>query len=306
MNAWRRIALAALLICVFASPLLAQQRLRVAIFDFQNNSERSYWFSSDLGPALRNMLDTAFSENPTLARMFSVVERDKLALVMKEQGLAATGAIDPQTAAKVGRILGVKYIITGGISTFTINTTSGALNALGGVGGKLVQAKSSVDVRFIDTTTAERVLSVSADGEVKKGGGFFRGNSLSRDAEWGIASETLTKVSNTLVEKLTRGGYLDRIQASAGAMEGKIIKVDGNQAWINLGSSSGLKVGDRLRIISVGEELIDPDTGVKLGAQEKETGTGEVTEVQEKFAVITFKGTAKAKDTIRHQRGPVA
>ncbi len=301
MNGWRRIAFVPFLLCSFASPLFAQQRIRVAIFDFQNNSEQSYWFSSDLGPSMRNMIDTAFSENQTLNRMFVVVERDKLALVMKEQGLAGSGAVDPQTAAKVGRILGVKYIVTGAINTFSINTTGGSLSVLGGIGGKLVQAKSSVDVRFIDTTTAERILSVSADGEVKKGGGMFRGNTLSREAEWGIASETLTKISKTLVDKLVGGGYLDRIQTAAGRLEGKIIKVEGNQAWINLGSSSGVKVGDRFAIISVGSELIDPDTGAKLGATEKQTGTAEVTEVQEKFAVVTFKGAAKAKDTIRHQ-----
>ncbi len=302
MNALRRIVLATCLLCLFASPLLAQQRLRVAIFDFQNNSEKSYWFSGDLGPSLRNMLDTAFSENDALAKMFAVVERDKLNLVLKEQGLGSTGALDPQTAAKVGRILGVKYIVTGAIDTFTINTTQGALNQLGGIGGKLVQAKSSVNLRFIDTTTAERVLSVSADGEVRKGGGFFRGNVLSRDAEWGIASETLTKISKSLIDKMTKNGYLDRIQTSAGVLEGKIVKVDGNQAWINIGSSSGVKVGDTFRIISMGDDLIDPDTGQKLGSTEKETGTIQITEVQERFAVATVKGTAKPKDTIRHQR----
>jgi curli biogenesis system outer membrane secretion channel CsgG len=301
MNVCRRIALAALLTCLFASPLFAQQRLRVAVFDFQNNSEQSYWFSGDLGPALRNMIDTAFSENATLSKMFSVVERDKLALVLKEQGLASTGALDPTTAAKIGRILGVKYIVTGAISTFTINTTQGALAKFGGVGGKLVQAHTRADVRFIDTTTAERVISVSAEGEVKKGGGFFRGNSLSRDAEWGVASETLGNVSKNLVDKLVTTG-LDRVQTAAGALEGKIIKVDGNQAWINLGSASGLKVGDRFRIISMGEDLIDPDSGAKLGSTEKETGTAEVTEVQDKFSVAKFTGAAKAKDTVRRQR----
>jgi hypothetical protein len=75
--------------------------------------------------------------------------------------------------------------------------------------------------------------------------------------------------------------------------------VDGQRAWINLGQAAGLKVGDKFNIVAVGEELIDPDTGARLGAEEKQTGAGEVTEVQEKFAIITFTGTAKAKDTIR-------
>jgi hypothetical protein len=156
-------------------------------------------------------------------------------------------------------------------------------------------------VRFIDTTTAERIVAVAADGQVKKGGGFIRGTSLSRDAEWGIASEAIEKASKAVVAKLTTGNYLAKIGTAMGSAvaEGRIIKVDGQRAWINLGQAAGLKVGDKFTIVAVGEELIDPDTGAKLGAEEKETGSGEVSEVQEKFAIITFTGAAKAKDTIR-------
>lgn len=297
----RHLATAMVLVLLGTGSAHAQAKIRLAIWDFENNSEGSWWFSSDLGPAARNHIDTAFSENPTLSAKFSVIEREKLALVLKEQGLATTGALDPQTAAKVGKILGIRYILTGAIDKFSINTTRGAIGRLG-VGGSMAQAEATINMRFIDTTTAERIVSISADGQVKKGGGFFKGTSLSRDAEWGIASEAIEKASKAIVEKLVAGGYVEKIGPGggpAGGLEGRIIKVDGNRAWINMGSSSGLKVGDTFKIISIGEALIDPDTGVKLGAEEKETGAGEVVEVQDKFAVMTFKGTAKAKDTVR-------
>ena len=86
-----------------------------------------------------------------------------------------------------------------------------------------------------------------------------------------------------------------------GLVEGKIIKVDENKAFINLGSSSGIKMGDKFNVINVGEALIDPDTGAKLGASEKQIGSGSVVEVQDKFAVIQFTGKAAAKDTVRKQ-----
>jgi hypothetical protein len=60
-------------------------------------------------------------------------------------------------------------------------------------------------------------------------------------------------------------------------------------------------MGDKFNVVNVGEALIDPDTGAKLGASEKQTGSGAVVEVQDKFAVIQFNGTAAAKDTIRKQ-----
>lgn len=284
-----------------AAPAWAQAKIRVALWDFENNSTRSYWFDDRLGPAARNQIDTAFSENAALREKFSVIERQALELVMKEQGLSAAGALDPQTAAKVGKILGVKYIVTGGIDKFAINTTRGAVGGLG-VGGQLVQADATINLRFIDTTTAERIVSVSADAEVKKGGGFFRGTSLSRDAEWGLATEVIEKVAKDVIVKLLVPTTLARIGPGSGpasGLEARIAKVDGNRAWLNIGSSSGVKVGDKFAVFNIGEAIVDPDTGQKLGADEKETGSGAVTEVQERFAVITFTGAAKVKDTAR-------
>jgi hypothetical protein len=172
-----------------------------------------------------------------------------------------------------------------------------------GVGGHMVQSFATINLRFVDSTTAERVISVSADGDVKSGGGFLKGTSLSRDAEWGIATETIQKAAKAVVDKLVAGEYLARISdaAAAGGVEGRIIKVEGNRAWINLGSLSGIKVGDKFHVFNTGEALIDPDTGAKLGTDERQTGNGAIIEVQSKYAVINFTGAAKPKDTVRKQ-----
>jgi hypothetical protein len=191
----------------------------------------------------------------------------------------------------------------GGIDKFNIDNTKAAVGKFG-VGGNMVSSNVTINMRIVDTTTAERILSLSADGEVKKGGGFLKGTSLSRDAEWGIASETIQKAARAVVDKFVTGEYLARVSGAAtpaGGLEGKIIKVEGNKAYINLGSSSGIKVGDKFGVFNVGEALVDPDTGAKLGAPEKKTGDGSVVEVQDKYAIIQFTGAANAKDTIRKQ-----
>ncbi len=279
----------------------AQAKIRIAIWEFDNNTERSFWFSDQLGPAARNQIDTAFSNDPTLTAKFTVVERSALALVMKEQGLATSGALDPQSAAKIGKLLGVKYIVTGGIDKFAINKTGGSVGRLG-IGATLVQAEATINVRFIDTTTAERVVSLAADSEIKKGGGFLRGTSLSRDAEWGLASEAVEKAAKDVVARLLAPATLARIGPGTGpasGLEGKIAKIDGQRAWLTIGSSSGVKVGDKFAVFNVGDAVIDPDTGQTLGVDEKEIGAGAVTEVQERFAVITFTGAAKVRDVVR-------
>jgi curli biogenesis system outer membrane secretion channel CsgG len=302
-HATKYFALSCALVFLLPIQSYAQAKIKVAIWEFDNNAPHSYWFWDQMGPAARNTIDTQFSENQLLSSKFSVIERDKLSLVLKEQGLAQTGAVDPSTAAKVGKLLGVKYIIMGGIDKFNIDSTKGGIGKFG-VGGSLTQSNATINFRLVDTTTAERILSLSADGEVKKGGGFVKGTSLSREAEWGLASETIQKAAKAVVDKFTSGEYLARVAGAAtpaGGIEGKIIKVEGNKAYINLGASSGIKMGDKFNVISVGEALIDPDTGAKLGASEKQTGNGAVVEVQDKFAVIEFSGAAVAKDTIRKQ-----
>jgi len=302
-NAGRSVFLCAALLVAFATQSFAQARIKIAIWEFDNNAAHTYWYWDKLGPAARNIIDTAFSENKLLSGKFSVVERDKLNLVLKEQGLAQTGAVDPATAAKVGKILGVKYIILGGIDKFNVDNTRAGLGRLG-VGGNLLQSNATISLRIVDSTTAERVLSIAGDGQVKKGGGFVKDASFSKEAEWGVASETIDQAAKAVVDKLVTGDYLARISDAAnptGTLEGKIIKVEGNRAFINLGSSAGIKMGDKFNVVNVGEALIDPDTGAKLGASEKQTGSGAVVEVQDKFAVIQFTGTAAAKDTIRKQ-----
>ena len=66
-----------------------------------------------------------------------------------------------------------------------------------------------------------------------------------------------------------------------------------------MGSSSGIKVGDKFAIWNIGDAIVDPDTGQKLGADEKQVGEGTVTEVQERFAIITFTGKVSVRDAAR-------
>jgi curli biogenesis system outer membrane secretion channel CsgG len=283
-----------------SAPAEAQEKIRIAIWNVDNNAATTWAFWNEMGPAARNHIDTEFSENPTLAARFAVVERTQLELVMKEQGLAASGAVTPQTAAKVGSLLGVKYIVVGGIDKFTINDTKAGF---GRIGGNLQQAEAAINLRFVDTTTGERVLAVSGEAEVRKGGGFFRDASASRDSQWGIASETIEKASKAMLGKFVTGGYLERLSSVARptTLEARIVKIDGQKAWINVGAQAGIKAGDTFDVFNVGEALVDPVTGATLGTDEKQTGSAAVTDVQEKYSIVTVTGTIGSKDVLRRQ-----
>src|SRR2546422_5532247 len=115
----------------------AQGKIRVAIWEFENHAGAQYWYSNQLGPAARNQIDNEFSENKLLSAKFSVVERDKLNLVLKEQGLATAGAVGPATAAEGGKNLGVKDGGVGGVDKVNRDVTKaapGPVNHRGGQG----------------------------------------------------------------------------------------------------------------------------------------------------------------------------
>ena len=96
-------------------------------------------------------------------RKFKVIERQLLNRVMAEQKLSLTGVVDPTSAQKLGKLLGVDAIASG---TVTDLGTSLRVNA-----------------RLIDTTTAEifavAAIEITKDAAVKEliGSGESSGNS---------------------------------------------------------------------------------------------------------------------------------
>ncbi|TLY55939.1 MAG: hypothetical protein E6K55_02140, partial [Gemmatimonadetes bacterium] len=83
----------------------------IAVMPFDNGG--SYGQDKENFDALQKgiagMLISELAANPA-AR---VVERTEIQKLLEEQNLGATSRLDPQTAAKVGKRAGARYVITG-------------------------------------------------------------------------------------------------------------------------------------------------------------------------------------------------
>lgn len=78
---------------------------------------------------------------------------------------------------------------------------------------------------------------------------------------------------------------------------------------INRGAVDGIKVGQRLLLYEgTGREITDPETGKSLGVLEIPKGTGKVTHVLERMAVVDSDRTRRAtmRDTLDYQRSLTA
>lgn len=89
----------------------AQARPVVAVLYFDNNSlGRDRADYDGLGKGIADLLVTDMLANPAVR----VVERERVQSLLIEQNLVRQRAINPETAIRLGRIVGAQYMITGG------------------------------------------------------------------------------------------------------------------------------------------------------------------------------------------------
>jgi curli biogenesis system outer membrane secretion channel CsgG len=160
----------------------ASKRPSVAVMDFDygavNNWWSGVWGNYDIGKGMADQVVDELVNDGS----FRVIERKKLDTILAEQDFAQSDRADPSAAklAKVGKVLGVKYIISGSITKFATsdkNYSGGGLvgGKIGGLGLKKAKSEVTVTLRMIDATTGEIMLSAKGEGVSNKGGGLSVG-----------------------------------------------------------------------------------------------------------------------------------
>jgi curli biogenesis system outer membrane secretion channel CsgG len=163
---------AALAMAALAGTAEAQSRRRplVAVMDFDYGTVNNWWGQYDIGKGMADQVVDALVNDGT----FRVVERKKLDTVLAEQDFAHSDRADPSAAklARIGKVLGVKYIIAGSITKFSTEKRGGGLRVHGiGLGGSRAKSEVALTARVIDATTGEIMLSAKGLGQSSKGGG---------------------------------------------------------------------------------------------------------------------------------------
>ena len=112
MRSFVRGAVSLATIAMFTPAIVAAQAKPViAVLYFDNNSigkDRADY--EGVGKGIADMLITDMASNSSV----QVVERERVQALLTEQNLTKAGTIDPQTAIKLGKIIGAQYMITGG------------------------------------------------------------------------------------------------------------------------------------------------------------------------------------------------
>ena len=164
---------AAFALYAFAGGASAQQgkRVAVAVMDFDYGTINNWWGQYDIGKGMADQVVDALVNDGS----YRVIERKKLDTVLAEQDFSQSDRADPSAAklSKVGKVLGLRYIISGSITKFATESRGGGVRVKGiGLGGKKTKSEVNLTARMIDTTTGEIMLSAKGHGESSKGGGF--------------------------------------------------------------------------------------------------------------------------------------
>ena len=115
----------------------------IAFMEFDNNSVGKY--QENLGPLSKGLAEL-FAHYFRNISSFTVIERDKINIVLKELELQKSGAVDRSTAVKVGKIIGARYMVFGSIM-------------------QLDDKNAITLVRVVDVETSEIIESLDKEGK---------------------------------------------------------------------------------------------------------------------------------------------
>jgi curli biogenesis system outer membrane secretion channel CsgG len=218
---------------------------------------------------------------------FIVLERQALAQVQQEQDLGASGRVNKETAAEVGKLMGAQVLVTGDITSFNFKRSAigGKLtNVFKGVdaGVERVTASVSIDLRLIDAVTGEIIASIKGDGDAAQQGITTE---LTKDEKKYDGSVQLTtplgKASRQAIENSVAGilGNIPKMKWSA-----RVIDFRGGVVYVNAGTGYGMKPGTALEIFDPQPALLDPETGRNLGSPDKLIGEVVIEQVEAQYS----------------------
>lgn len=314
----RTAALGLSLVFLLAGPSPAQQKKRVAVLNFDyatvhQGVSQIFGQNVDIGSGIADLIVDRLVQSG----VYSVYERKAVDKILAEQNFSNSDRADPNSAAKIGRLLGVDAIIIGSITQFgrddkQTNVGGGALGGitgrygLGGVGRRSSKAVVGISARVVDIDTGEIKAIASGIGESARSGTSLLGaGGSSSGAGAGAVDMRSSNFANTILGEAVAQAVTKlsaQLNDNAGRVTGRTVKIDGlvadvsgNSIIINVGSRSGVKVGDKLSIRRASREIKDPATGRVLRRIEETLGEITITEVDEQSAVGTFAGASAPK-----------
>jgi curli biogenesis system outer membrane secretion channel CsgG len=159
----------AVLLIVLQAPAAAAQEVgrskpQVAVLEFGNRSgaRPSRGGTHAMQDVFVTEIQDVFVTELVKTGKFRVFDKDQIPVTVRSNNLVLSGDVDPATAVRVGKLLGVNYVLTGSVNEYGESTRRTRRG-----GRRFVAALSA---RLIDTSTGEIAWADEARSEVSVGG----------------------------------------------------------------------------------------------------------------------------------------
>ncbi len=323
----RKNLMAGLLVVLMATPAFAQGKKRVAVLDFDYATVMSsvaavFGGNQDVGKGIADLLVQQLVNSGT----YSVIERKAIDKILAEQNFSNSDRASSDTAAKIGRLLGVDAIIMGSITKFGRDDKSQGVGgaAMGGIAGRFGlgnvgrrQAKAvvSISARLVSVNTGEILAAVTGDGQSKRSGVSLLGaGGSSGGAGAGNYDMSSSNFGDTILGEAVKqavDSVATQLNTDAGKLPTQVVKINGlvadvsgNTLIFNVGSKAGVKVGDHFGVYRKIRDIRDPATNKIIRSVENKLGDVVITEADDASSTGTFTGPSvpKVGDQVRNSQ----
>ncbi len=150
---------AALLAVAIAPLAMANEKPRIAVLEFSNKADNQWWHRGGAAAA-----QDVFVTELVKSGKFRVIDRERLDALMREKNLTLSGDIDASSAIEIGKLLGVKYFLTGAVTEYGNTKVGGSGFGISAGKKKFVAA---LNARIIDAQTGEILWADESSKEEK-------------------------------------------------------------------------------------------------------------------------------------------
>ena len=246
----------------------ADEIVRIGIMKFMNRA-------SGLSNYQAEAITDIFTRMLSNSRVIAIVERDRLDAIGREHRFGMSGLVDTGTAVEIGRIAGCQYMLLGSVTQFTKNVTN---QKFAFINETKYDASVTIDMRVVDVTTSEVVLSMAETGSAtRKDSQFDIGKDIkhSESSLEGLEGEAV----DNAVSKLGQ-----RIRETVAGEYSQVLSSGGKEITVNVGASSGARKGGLYLVYADGTEVLDMH-GKIIGQKRVNIAVIRLMEINNEFSV---------------------
>lgn len=257
----------------------------IAIIDFEDKA--SVPGGRNVVQGIADVLATALRESG----YFTVVGRKDTKYILKEQHRQRGPRTQASDVSLVKRKMNPHLIIGGSVVEFRQSLAVGDMKLRG------EDAHVAINITLYDPLTGDIIDFIRCDGTSP----ITDFNNPYVDTTMAVNMRGFkdTSLGMATREAVNKAVYFIATKAGKIPWNGRIANVEGDTIYINAGRESNISLNNTFDVYRLGEIVIDPNTGLRLGLDEKRMGKIKVTEVNKDFSKAkTLSGGGFTRDDI--------